>query len=326
MHNFEELHNQFRQFLQAHPFNQDPIGLYQPVDYIMHMGGKQIRPILLLMAHNIYQDDIKKVLPLAYAVELFHSFSLLHDDIMDQAMVRRGQPTVHIKYGVNTAILSGDAMLIYVYKFIAESTSPEHLSEVLHIFNQVAIEVCEGQQLDMDFEGRKEVSIEEYINMIRMKTAVLLAGALQIGALTAGASKDDSKLLYDFGKNIGLAFQIQDDFLDTFGDQATFGKKIGGDIVQNKKTFLYLQALQSASMEERAQLDALYNQNTVYEESDKIKVVTGLFKKLGVDQKASNLKEQFQQEAFASLEALSCSREKKQPLFDLAIQLIGRTV
>jgi geranylgeranyl diphosphate synthase type II len=326
MFNFEELHGQFRQFLQAHPLTKEPIGLYQPVDYIMNMGGKQIRPILLLMAHNIYQDAVEKALPLAYAVELFHSFSLLHDDVMDQAEVRRGQPTVHIKYGLNTAILSGDVMLIYVYKYITESTSSAQLPEVLHIFNQIATEVCEGQQLDMEFEVRKEVAIEEYINMIRMKTAVLLAGALEIGALTAGASKEDAKLLYDFGKNIGLAFQIQDDLLDTFGEQATFGKKIGGDIVQNKKTFLYLQARQSANRAEHAQLDAFYNQGIAYEESDKIRAVTGLFKKLEVDQKANDLKEAFQRKAFASLEALSCNKEKKQPLFDLAIQLIGRAM
>jgi len=325
MQTFKQLHQQFTTFLQAHPFDKKPIGLYEPVDYIMNMKGKQIRPILLLMAHNLYKDNVEDVLAPAYAIELFHSFSLLHDDVMDQAEVRRGQPAVHMKYGTNTAILSGDVMLIYVYKFISESVSEEHLPEVLEIFNKVAIEVCEGQQMDMDFETRDDVSIAEYIEMIGLKTAVLLAGALQIGALTAGASKEDAAKLYHFGKNIGLAFQIQDDLLDTFGDQDTFGKKIGGDIVQNKKTYLYLKAREMAEGADLKQLNAYYD-GSAQEESVKVPAVTNLFKVLKVDQYASNLKEEYQEKAFGYLEALTCAEERKQPLMDLANSLMGRKV
>ncbi|MFT4663603.1 MAG: geranylgeranyl diphosphate synthase type II [Polaribacter sp.] len=325
MQTFKELHRQFTNFLQTHPFDREPIGLYEPVDYIMNMKGKQIRPVLLLMAHNLYNDSVERVLALAYAIELFHSFSLLHDDVMDQAEVRRGQPTVHMKYGINTAILSGDVMLIYVYKFITESVPVEYLSEVLQIFNKVAIEVCEGQQMDMDFENRDDVSILEYIQMIGLKTAVLLAGALQIGALTGGASKEDATNLYNFGKYIGLAFQIQDDFLDTFGDQATFGKKIGGDIMQNKKTYLYLKAKEMAKGEDLKMLNAYYDGSS-QKESVKIPAVTKLFKALAVDQYASELKEEYQKKAFGYLKAVSSSEERKKPLRDLANRLMGRKV
>jgi len=311
------------QTLQTHPFDRNPSGLYEPVDYIMNMKGKQIRPVLLLMAHNLYRDSVEKVLAPAYAIELFHSFSLLHDDVMDQAEVRRGQPAVHVKYDTNTAILSGDVMLIYVYKFISESVPIEYLPEVLQIFNKVAIEVCEGQQMDMDFENRDNVSISEYIQMIGLKTAVLLAGALQIGALTAGASKEDAANLYNFGKNIGLAFQIQDDLLDTFGDQATFGKKIGGDIVQNKKTYLYLKARELAKGEDLKMLNTYYD-GSVQEESVKIPAVTKLFKTLAVDKYASVLKEEYQKKAFEFLEAVSCSTKRKEPLTTLANRLMGR--
>lgn len=325
MQSFKELHNQFTNFLQTHPFDREPVGLYEPVDYIMNMKGKQIRPVLLLMAHNLYNKSVEKVLAPAYAIELFHSFSLLHDDVMDQAKVRRGQPTVHVKYDTNTAILSGDVMLIYVYKFISESVSVEYLPEVLGVFNKVAIEVCEGQQMDMDFEQRDDVSIEEYIQMIGLKTAVLLAGALQIGAITAGASKEDAANLYNFGKNIGLAFQIQDDLLDTFGDQATFGKKIGGDIMQNKKTYLYLKAKEMAKGENLKMLNAYYD-GSIQVESVKIPAVTNLFKTLAVDQYASELKEEYQKKAFAFLDAVSCPVERKEPLMSLANRLMGRKV
>lgn len=325
MYTFEQIQNQFKSFQKAYSFEKEPTGLYKPVDYIMNMGGKQVRPALLLMAHNLYQTNVDKVLASAYAIELFHSFSLLHDDVMDQAEVRRGHPTVHMKYDTNSAILSGDVMLIYVYKILVESTSIEYLPEVLNIFNQVAIEVCEGQQMDMDFESRTDVTIDEYIKMIGLKTAVLIAGALQIGALTAGASKADANHLYNFGENVGLAFQIQDDFLDTFGDQATFGKKIGGDIMQNKKTYLYLKARQKAVDKDLEVLNKYYN-GTEYEESVKIPVVNQLFKKLEVDKDAIELKKEYQIKAFEHLDAVSCEDELKQPLIKLAERLLGRKV
>ncbi|MFK7810632.1 MAG: polyprenyl synthetase family protein [Saprospiraceae bacterium] len=325
MHTFKDLQKKFIDFSESYSFSKSPEGLYDPVDYIMGNKGKQIRPILLLLAHGIYQKDIERVLPAAYAIELFHSFSLLHDDVMDEADVRRGEPTVHVKYGVNTAILSGDVMLIYVYKLLSESIENKYLPEVLSVFNKVAIEVCEGQQMDMDFENRSDVAIEDYIRMIGLKTAVLLAGALKIGAITGGATNADAERLYEFGKNIGLAFQIQDDLLDTFGDQETFGKKIGGDIMQNKKTYLYLRAKEKATSTDLELLNSYFD-GSAYEESEKIAAVTDIFKRLEVNKMASELKEKYQRIAFEKLAELSCDPQQTEPLRKLAEGLMGRTM
>ncbi|HHS95639.1 MAG TPA: polyprenyl synthetase family protein, partial [Phaeodactylibacter sp.] len=288
MQTFKKLHRQFQQYQQKQNFPPQPKGLYDPIRYIMNLKGKQLRPLMLLMAYLLYEEEPSPALPVAYAIELFHSFTLLHDDIMDEAALRRGSPTVHHIYGTNTAILSGDVMMIYVYKYISQAVPKKLLPHILEVFNEVAIGVCEGQQMDMDFENRIDVSLAEYLQMIELKTAVLIAGTLKMGALLGGASDKDATHLYHFGKNIGIAFQIQDDYLDTFGDQKTFGKKIGGDIIQNKKTYLYLKARQVADKAQNDLLDHYYHSKD-QEEEEKIKMVTSLFKELKVQKSATLL-------------------------------------
>jgi len=324
---FDTLLNKFKAYLAANPFEKEPVGLYQPVDYILNLGGKRIRPVLLLMAGNLFTDKIEHSLPAAYAIEIFHCFSLVHDDIMDAAPLRRGKPAVHVKYGSNSGILSGDVMLIHAYGYLLKST--RHMEDpraVLDIFNRVAIEVCEGQQMDMDFETRDDVSIPEYLKMIELKTSVLIGGALEVGALISGASDTDARLLADFGKNIGLAFQLQDDILDTFGDSASFGKKIGGDIAQNKKTYLYLKARDRADATTLATLDRLYANDTKTEESEKIKTVTDIFTKLAIQEDTERLKEDYLSQAFKALDSLSVSKDRKEHLVALSNKLMGRKV
>ena len=252
MRSLSQLQELFQKYISDNQFSDTPTELYDPVNYILSLGGKRLRPILLLMAYNLFKTDVEKALPAAFSVEVFHNFSLMHDDIMDKAPLRRGKPAVHIKYNESTGILSGDVMLIYAFKYLMKLEDQNSLLEIIKLFNQIAIDVCEGQQFDMNFENRTEVTIDEYINMIGLKTAALLAGAMKMGALIAGASDKDAQLLYDFGKNVGIAFQLQDDILDTFGDPEKFGKKVGGDIAQNKKTYLALRAMElaNASFEE----------------------------------------------------------------------------
>ena len=323
MQTFKKLHRQFQQYQQKQNFPPQPKGLYDPIRYIMNLKGKQLRPLMLLMAYLLYEEEPSPALPVAYAIELFHSFTLLHDDIMDEAALRRGSPTVHHIYGTNTAILSGDVMMIYVYKYISQAVPKKLLPHILEVFNEVAIGVCEGQQMDMDFENRIDVSLAEYLQMIELKTAVLIAGTLKMGALLGGASDKDATHLYHFGKNIGIAFQIQDDYLDTFGDQKTFGKKIGGDIIQNKKTYLYLKARQVADKAQNDLLDHYYHSKD-QEEEEKIKMVTSLFKELKVQKSATLLQETLQQNAFAHLDEVQCSPQKKEPLRTLAYSLLTR--
>ena len=230
---------EFLNYLQSKKWIKDPKNLYEPIDYIFHLGGKRMRPILTLMAAGIFSSNYKKALPAALAVEVFHNFTLVHDDIMDDAPLRRGKATVHEKWDISTGILSGDAMLILAYQYF-ENYEPIIFHKLAKLFSKTALEVCDGQQLDVDFETRKDVTIDEYINMIRLKTSVLVAAALKMGAIVAETNELDATLIYDFGLNLGLAFQLQDDYLDTFGDAATFGKQIGGDSIENKKTYLYL--------------------------------------------------------------------------------------
>ena len=236
----------FLDFLESNSFDKAPVNLYSPVNYILSIGGKRMRPILTLMATDLFGGDSKDSLHAAMAVEVFHNFTLLHDDIMDDAPLRRGKQTVHEKWDVNTAILSGDVMMIKAYGFLMEYKG-EVYRAVMEVFNQTAIEVCEGQQMDVDFETRSDVSLEEYVEMIKLKTSVLVACALKMGAVIAGASDKDADLIYDFGLNLGLAFQLQDDYLDAFGNPETFGKQVGGDIIENKKTYLYIIAEQRAN-------------------------------------------------------------------------------
>lgn len=295
-----------------------PEQLYQPIEYAMSIGGKRIRPVLCLMACNIFSEDVEQAIRPAVGLETFHNFTLLHDDIMDKANVRRNQPTVHKKWDENTAILSGDAMMIEAYEYFL-NLPPELLSKTLLVFNQTAREVCQGQQFDMNFEKQKEVSEEEYLEMIRLKTAVLLAAALKIGALIGGSDKKNAQLLYDFGISMGLAFQLQDDYLDTFGDEATFGKRIGGDIAENKKTFLLINALQK----DKGFLAAML-ENKAIDEQEKINVITQSYSDLKIDALTQNKIKHYYQQAVASLDAMDIARDKTILLRNFLGQLKSR--
>lgn len=323
MENLLSLQQRFATYLLQNSFQTAPKKLYEPVNYILTLGGKRIRPVLLLMACQMFDEEVDKALPAAYSVELFHNFSLVHDDMMDEAPLRRGKPTVHKKYDVNTGILSGDVMLVYVYDYLLRLDPSLPITQIIAIFNKLAIEVCEGQQYDMDFEARNDVEIAEYLKMIELKTAVLLAGALQIGGLIGGASAEDARHLYEFGRNIGLAFQLQDDILDTFGDPEKFGKKVGGDIAQNKKTFLLLKARELSTPDAGKELDLLYTNNTL-PEAEKIAKVTNLFNELNVKALSEEVKEEYLSIAFEHLNAISVEESAKANLRLLANDLMGR--
>lgn len=323
MRTIAELQELYEAYLLENRLLREPRELYEPFNYIMELGGKRLRPVLSLLGYQLFRGDSERALPVAHAVEVFHNFSLVHDDIMDAAPLRRGKPTVHRQYGVNTAILSGDVMLIYAYEALLLTHAPALLPELIRVFNHVAVEVCEGQQRDMNFEQRDDVTIPEYLQMIGQKTAALIAGALELGGIVAGASSDDRENLAAFGRNIGIAFQLQDDILDTFGDPGKFGKKIGGDIVQNKKTYLILKALEVARGSERSRLQALMNSSPA-DEAAKVREVTALLEGLRVPELAEVEKQRFQQAAFEKLQAVKVSDFEKQPLIDLTGKLIGR--
>lgn len=258
-------------------YNRTPKGLYDPIEYVLSLGGKRIRPVLMLMAYNLYKDDVSTVMSQAVALETYHNYTLLHDDLMDRSDMRRGKATVHKVWNENTAILSGDAMLVLAYQFLTRNT-PAHLDEILGLFSQTALEICEGQQFDMEFETRENVTADEYIEMIRLKTAVLLAASLKIGAILAGASTADADALYTFGMQIGIAFQLKDDFLDVYGNPELFGKNIGGDILCNKKTFMLIKALERADEAQRKEL-LTWISKADYNPLEKIEVVTDLYVK-----------------------------------------------
>jgi geranylgeranyl diphosphate synthase type II len=293
--------------------------LYEPSEYFLKIGGKRIRPVLCLLGNELFSDLHPDAFLAAKAVELFHNFSLVHDDMMDEASLRRGQPTVHTKYDANTALLVGDIMVIRAYEYLQPIQS-NHLSKILGLFNQTAREVCEGQQLDMDYAKRTSVSMDEYIHMITLKTSVLLAASLQMGAIIGGAGEHNCSHLYEFGKKLGIAFQIQDDYLDAFGDAAVFGKDAGGDIKQNKKTFLLIRALETANPEQLKTLNALLNSDP----ADKVEQVLAIFKACKVDAWAADLKQKYMQEALAHLEAIAVVEARKKPLIDLANYLMNR--
>jgi geranylgeranyl diphosphate synthase type II len=313
----KEIKERSRQLLQ-----KTPVELYQPIHYSLEMGGKRLRPVLLLLAYDLFSKDIKAALPAAVAIEVFHNFTLLHDDMMDNAAVRRNRPTVHIRFDENSAILSGDAMAFQSYKYLLECESTR-LTEVFDLFTTTAIEVCEGQQYDMDFENRLDVKADEYIEMIRLKTAVLLACSLKAGALLGDASTELAEQLYRFGENLGLAFQLQDDLLDTFGDQDTFGKKIGGDILANKKTFLLIKALEHASPEIRNELMGWIKTEDVVPE-EKIKAVTDIYVKSGAKELAEAKIDFYFQRAMKLLEDLQVESAVKQPIRNLALKMLTR--
>ncbi len=323
MYTVKALKSLFLEYMEANKFDYSPRELFEPVDYILQLGGKRLRPVLLLMSYNLYKEDIKAALPAAYAYEIFHNFSLVHDDIMDEAPLRRGKATIHQKYDINTGILSGDVMLIYAYKYLLDIEKKEVIPEILSIFTKVSADVCIGQQYDINFETAKQVTIEEYLKMIELKTAALIAGAMYTGALLAGASKVDCQNLYEFGLNIGTAFQLQDDILDTYGDAATFGKRIGGDIVQNKKTYLVLTALERANSTQRKQLENLLSSHPVDEEA-KIEEVTQLFNELNIKELANKKRDEYHLKAVKNLESLAIEGKKLIPLKNVAESLLKR--
>ncbi|MCX8210566.1 MAG: polyprenyl synthetase family protein [Lewinella sp.] len=319
-----QLRERFIIELRATFTNREPRGLYAPIDYVLDLGGKRIRPVVALLAARMFgDDDLSKSMPVALAVEVFHNFTLLHDDIMDDSPIRRGQATVHEKWDVNTGILSGDLMLIQAYQHLCEVPNKSTLPALLFTFNRVAIGVCEGQQYDVDFEVRDDVTIDEYLKMIELKTAVLLGGALEMGALSAGASQDDADHLYAFGRLTGLAFQLQDDLLDTFGDSASTGKLQGNDIIRNKKTFLFLKAIELLGPEGREELNRLFSDSPA-DPTDKVVRVTELMASVGIPQEVARLRDAFQAEAYAHLEAAGGSAEVKVVLRALAEGLLQR--
>lgn len=303
---------------------QEPTGLYQPIDYVLSLGGKRIRPVLTLLACKLFSDDEKQALSTALAVEVFHNFTLLHDDVMDRADTRRGKPTVHKKWNDNTAILSGDAMLIKAYQLLQQAPA-DKLPVLLDLFSKTAIEVCEGQQYDVDFENDLAVQLPQYIEMIRLKTAVLLAAALKMGAIIGGASQQDANALYDYGINLGLAFQLRDDYLDSFGDPAVFGKKIGGDICCNKKTFLMITALQTASEEQRKELLQWIGCTDATCHEQKIKAVLNIYQDLQIDIRCEEAIRAYFEKSVGSLKDVQLSDNKKDILIKFANDLMGRT-
>ncbi len=310
-------------YSRAQTFSRQPEGLYAPVRYIMSLGGKRIRPLLVLLGYYQFDDDYARALPAAYAVELFHNFSLVHDDIMDEAPLRRGQPAVHTRFGINAGILSGDVMLIYVYEYLRQAADEQTLPALLRTFNEVAIGVCEGQQYDVEFETRDDVSIAEYIRMIELKTSVLIGGALKIGALLAGATPEQADHLYHFGRNLGIAFQIQDDWLDTFGDPEKTGKQRAGDIVRNKKTWMYLKALELASPDQQRTLRRLYATRPD-DPAEKIETVLEIFRQLDIPRLGKEAQEAFARQAHARLERLDAPETRKNLLREVADWLMKR--
>lgn len=322
MYTISELQTLINESIHHEKIGREPYSLYDPINYTLNAGGKRIRPALVLMACNLFSDEIKKALKPAIGLEIFHNFTLLHDDIMDHADIRRGNPTVHKKWNENTAILSGDAMFIKAYEYILECESTNY-REILKVFNNTALEVCEGQQYDMEFENRFDVTESEYLRMIELKTSVLLAAALKIGAMIGGASRKDADLLYEFGRNIGLAFQLQDDLLDVYGDVNVFGKEIGGDIVANKKTMMLIKALELAKGKDLEDLKKCINQNE-FNRVEKIEKVTGIYDKLNIKELVQNKIMVLNNSALEYLNQIDVADHKKSELKKLAEKLVNR--
>lgn len=314
----------FISYLEAQDLNREPKNLYKPVDYILQLGGKRLRPLLTLIACDVVSNSYEKALPAAMAVETFHNFTLVHDDIMDEAPLRRGKETVHAKWDVNTGILSGDAMLILAYQYF-ENYEPVVFQKLAKLFSKTALEVCDGQQLDVDFETRNDVTIPEYIKMITLKTSVLVAAALKMGAIVAEASEEQSNGLYNFGLNLGIAFQLQDDYLDTFGNPETFGKQIGGDIIENKKTFLYLKCLELANDVDKEKLKYFYKQK-LDDNSTKISEVTRIFEQNEIPALTQNLIQEYTNKSFEDLKKLNISESAKESLISFGKNLMTRKV
>ena len=310
----------FLEYLKAEIIKDEPRNLYLPIEYILELGGKRLRPILVLIGYNLFRDDYDQAMEAALCLEMFHNFTLIHDDIMDKADLRRGEETVHKKWNINTGILSGDALMILSYKRL-EYYKGEKYMHLMSLFNEVALEVCEGQQMDIDFETKSQVSLDEYFKMISYKTAVLIGCALKMGAIIASAEESDQESMYQFGLNLGIAFQLQDDYLDSFGSE-DFGKKIGGDIVENKKTFLYITTMEKADNLDREKLLKLFANDI--EPALKIKEVKQLYRKYKADALLEEEIEKFTFDAFKNVEALSMDASKKQVLIDFGNKLMKR--
>lgn len=324
MLNLEEYRSAFMAHLERESKVKEPVNLYEPISYILNLGGKRLRPILTLMSADIFEGDYKTALDAALAIEVFHNFSLVHDDIMDEAPLRRGKQTVHGKWGVNTGILSGDAMLIYSYQLLESYPDPIY-KQLMQLFGRTAMAVCEGQQYDVDFEDRDNVTIPEYLLMIQNKTAVLVGAALKMGAIIVGGPRGEQDLIYDFGINLGIAFQLQDDYLDAFGDPESFGKQLGGDIIENKKTYMYLKALEQGSAVQVKELGHLFSvkpENTV----DKIATAKELFLETGAVAATLREIEAYTDKAFSILEMLSVDGPKKNMLKQFGTALMKRQV
>lgn len=322
MDQLKHLQNEVEKALAELKVSSQPQALYEPIRYFLSIGGKRIRPILVLLAARMFQNKREDVLNQALAVELFHNFTLVHDDIMDNAPLRRGIQTIHEKWNPSQAILSGDVLMIVAYQYLMR-TDAKYMEALMNAFNKMAIEVCEGQQMDMDFENREDVTIPEYIEMIRLKTSVLLGCALEIGAIISDASENDRKNLYDFGVNIGLAFQIQDDILDVYADAEKFGKQVGGDIISNKKTYLYLTARNKANEAQQAIFETqLSNEN----HAEKVQIIRGLYDELNIRQKSADAMQEFYAKAMKHLGAISVDENNKAALIGLADYLMGREV
>lgn len=322
MRTSDELLKMVNDYIEDATITRQPTSLYDPIKYVLSIGGKRIRPVLLLLTYNMYRDDIERVMPTAVGLETYHNYTLLHDDLMDKADMRRGMPTVHRKWDDNTAILSGDSMLVVAFQRVAQCPA-ENLQDILSLFTMTALEIGEGQQYDMDFENRMDVTEDEYIEMIRLKTSVLLACAVKMGAIMAGASDEDAKNLYAFGEKLGLAFQLQDDLLDVYGDPKVFGKAIGGDITSNKKTYMLINTILRANNEQREELIKWITTEN-FDKEEKIKAVTKLYNKIGIRQLCEKKINDYFAEALTYLEKVNVPEEKKTALQRFTDQMMHR--
>ena len=322
MYTSNELLEIINQYLSKLSYNRKPASLYEPIKYVLDLGGKRIRPILMLLSYNLYKDNPQEILSSACALETYHNYTLLHDDLMDEAPLRRGQQTVHMKWNANQAILSGDSMLVLAYERLAKCDT-KHLEAVLSLFTETALQIGEGQQYDMEFEMRNDVAVEEYIEMIRLKTSVLLACATKMGAILADATQEDSENLYKFGDQIGLAFQLQDDYLDVYGDAKVFGKKIGGDIVSNKKTYMLITAFNQANTGQRAELENWINKKD-FNTEEKIVAITRLYNEIGIDKLAKEKMNFYYEQGKNFLDAVKLPDERKEALAEYAAKMMKR--
>lgn len=322
MYTAEELLSKVNVYLQQLPYDRRPASLYEPVKYVLSMGGKRIRPVLMLLSYNLFKDDAESIMMQAVALETYHNYTLLHDDLMDNAALRRGHETVHRKWNANQAILSGDSMLVLAYQRMAQCPDSK-LKDVLGLFTETALQIGEGQQYDMDFESRTDVTEDEYIEMIRLKTSVLLACAMKIGAILAGASDSDADNLYKFGEQIGLAFQLQDDYLDVYGDTKVFGKAIGGDITSNKKTYMLINAFIHADDAQRKELMHWVTAKD-FDREEKVKAVTNIYNSIGIDKLALDKIAHYFNESAKYLDAVAVTDDRKHELRKYAESLMSR--